>query len=49
MAQKYSTCEVAKDYDTALEKVGGEDIVFVFGSLYLASGIREKLKNFYRV
>ncbi|MBQ4119257.1 MAG: bifunctional folylpolyglutamate synthase/dihydrofolate synthase [Clostridia bacterium] len=49
MAQKYSTCEVAKDYNTALEKVRGEDIVFVFGSLYLASSIREKLKNFYKV
>lgn len=49
MAQKYSTCEIAKDYDTALEKVRGEDIVFVFGSLYLASSIREKLKNFYKV
>ena len=49
MAQKYCDCEVAKDYDTALEKVSAEEIVFVFGSLYLAGALREKLKNFYKV
>ncbi len=49
MAQKYCNCEIAKDYDTAIEKVRGEEIVFIFGSLYLASTIREKLKNFYKV
>ncbi len=49
MAQKYSSCEIAKDYTDAIEKVRGEEIVFVFGSLYLASSIREKLKNFYKV
>ncbi len=49
MAQKYTACDIAKDYITALEKIRGEDIVFVFGSLYLASSIRQKLKNFYKV
>ncbi len=49
MAQKYCSCEAAKDYTDAINKVSGEEVIFVFGSLYLASGIREKLKNFYKV
>ena len=49
MAQKYCSCETADNYTDAINKVSGEDVVFVFGSLYLASGIRQKLKNFYKV
>ncbi len=49
LAQKYCRCEAAENYSQALEKVKGEDMVFVFGSLYLASGIREKVKNFFKV
>ena len=42
--------EAAENYDIAIEKsrfLAGEGPVFVFGSLYLAGGIREKLKIFY--
>lgn len=41
-------CEtvIANNYDDAISKLG-EDNAFVFGSLYLASSIRQKLKNFY--
>ncbi len=46
LAEKYCTCVVAQNYDDALQKIKGEETVFVFGSLYLASSIREKLKNF---
>ena len=49
MAQKYCSCETAKNYTDAINKVNGEEVIFVFGSLYLASGIRENLKNFYNV
>ena len=48
ISQKYCETELAQNYDDALEKIKGHDTVFVFGSLYLASGIREKLKNFYK-
>ncbi|MBR6533165.1 MAG: bifunctional folylpolyglutamate synthase/dihydrofolate synthase [Clostridia bacterium] len=47
MASKYCPCDTAKSYTEAIEKVLNEDVVFVFGSLYLASAIRDKLKNFY--
>ena len=49
-AGRYCPCVTAENYDIAIEKsrfLAGEGPVFVFGSLYLASGIREKLKNFY--
>ena len=49
-ASKYCPCITAENYGAAIEKSrssAGGDPVFVFGSLYLASGIREKLKNFY--
>lgn len=49
-ASKYCPCVTAENYDAAIEKSrlsAGNDPVFVFGSLYLASGIREKLKKFY--
>lgn len=47
MASKYCPTDTAKTYTEAIEKVLNEDVIFVFGSLYLASAIRDKLKNFY--
>lgn len=47
-AEKYCPCVIAENYDNAIKKLSGEDTVFVFGSLYLASSIREKLKNFFK-
>ena len=49
-AGRYCPCVTAENYDIAIEKsrfLAGEGPVFVFGSLYLAGGIREKLKKFY--
>ncbi len=46
LAEKYCPCVTAQNYDDALQKIKGEETVFIFGSLYLASSIREKLKNF---
>ena len=49
-ANKYCPCTAAENYDAAIESSrlsAGDDPVFVFGSLYLAGGIREKLKIFY--
>ena len=48
MAQKYCKTEIAKNYDEIFEKIEESDVVFVFGSLYLASAMRPKLKNFYK-
>lgn len=48
-AQKYCETEIAQNYLEAIEKAKGEDVIFVFGSLYLASAMREKLKNFFKV
>ena len=45
-ASKYTECIVADSYDNAIDLLKDEAAVFVFGSLYLAAGIREKLKNF---
>lgn len=47
MAEKYCVAEIAENYTRAIEKIKDAEVVFVFGSLYLASGMREKLKNFY--
>ena len=47
LAEKYCPCVTAENYDDAINKVRSEEIIFVFGSLYLASDIREKLKNFF--
>lgn len=47
-AEKHCPCVIAENYDNAIKKLSGEDTVFVFGSLYLASSIREKLKNFFK-
>lgn len=49
LAQNYCPCITAKDYDDAINKIAQEETVFVFGSLYLASAIRDKLKNFFKV
>lgn len=46
IASNYTECQVAESYDRAIDLLKDEDAVFVFGSLYLAAGIREKLKNF---
>lgn len=46
-AKDFCECDVAKNYDDAISKLNGESTVFVFGSLYLASALREKLKKFY--
>ncbi len=48
-AQKYCETEIAQNYQEAIEKAKGEDVIFIFGSLYLASAMREKLKNFFKV
>ncbi len=45
-ASNYTSCIVAAGYDQALDILKGEEAIFVFGSLYLASEIRDKLKNF---
>lgn len=48
-AQKYcSSIVVAESYSHALSLVSRDETLFVFGSLYLASGIRELLKETYK-
>ena len=50
-AEKYCPCLTADSYRDAIEKsysLAGGEPVFVFGSLYLAGGIREQLKMFYK-
>lgn len=50
-AEKYCTAYVAEDYKEAVKKafdLAEGNPVFVFGSLYLASGIRDVLKDFYK-
>ncbi|MEE1330359.1 MAG: folylpolyglutamate synthase/dihydrofolate synthase family protein [Acutalibacteraceae bacterium] len=45
-AGEFCPCCTASDYDTAIKKAvsaAGENPIFVFGSLYLASGIRDAL------
>jgi folylpolyglutamate synthase/dihydropteroate synthase len=46
-AQKYCETETAKNYDEAIDKIKDNDVIFVFGSLYLASAVRDKLKIFF--
>lgn len=48
LAQKYCPTEIAATYDDAIQKVVEDEVIFVFGSLYLASAIRPKLKNFFK-
>lgn len=45
-ASKYCPCEKADSYKEAIQFVSNEEVIFVFGSLYLASGIREELQKF---
>lgn len=50
-AEEYCPAQTAENYDEAIRKAAltaGEDPVFVFGSLYLAGGIRQKLIEFYK-
>lgn len=47
-ANKYTQCFTANNYDQAIEMLKDEEVVFVFGSLYLASTIRDKIKNYFK-
>ena len=47
-ANKYTECVVAQSYDEAIEILKNEDVIFVFGSLYLASTIRDKIKIYFK-
>lgn len=50
-ARKYCHCVTADSYRDAIEKsysLAAGEPVFVFGSLYLAGGIRNELKMFYK-
>ena len=50
-AAEFCPCTAAESYDAAIIKaneISNGEPVFVFGSLYLAGGIREKLKEFYK-
>ena len=47
-ANKYTECVAASSYDEAIEILKNEDVIFVFGSLYLASSIREKIKKYFK-
>ncbi len=49
LASKYCHTEICDSYQQALSKLRDSDVVFVFGSLYLASTIRERLKNFFKI
>ena len=45
---KYCNCVSATDYSSALEiakDLAENNPIFIFGSLYLASDIRKKIKN----
>ncbi|MBQ3547561.1 MAG: bifunctional folylpolyglutamate synthase/dihydrofolate synthase [Clostridia bacterium] len=46
-ASKYTECVTADSYDEAIKILENEDVIFVFGSLYLASAIREKIKTYF--
>lgn len=47
-ANKYTECLTAQSYNEAIEILKNEEVIFVFGSLYLASSIREKIKNYFK-
>lgn len=50
-AALYCPVQTAESYDEAIKRaalIAGEDPVFVFGSLYLAGGIRQKLMDYYK-
>ena len=51
IASKVCPCDIAEDYETAIKKTVEKSCgnpIFVFGSLYLASGIRPFLKDFFK-
>ena len=48
LAINYCNTVTAENYDEAIKTASNDEVIFVFGSLYLASGIREKLKNFFK-
>ncbi len=43
-ANNYTECLTANSYGEAIEMLKDEEVIFIFGSLYLASSIREKIK-----
>lgn len=50
-ANEFCKCITAEDYKSAIEKaslISDGEPIFVFGSLYLASAIREELKDFFK-
>ncbi len=47
-ALKYCPCDTANSYLESIEKAKDSDVIFVYGSLYLASAMREILKNFFK-
>ena len=47
LAINYCNTVTVENYDEAIKTASNDEVIFVFGSLYLASGIREKLKNFF--
>lgn len=50
-AAEFCPCTAAESYTSAIKKadeISKGEPIFVFGSLYLAGGIREKLKDFYK-
>ena len=49
--REWCNCVTAKNYGSAIKKaveLSNEEPIFVYGSLYLASGIREKLIKYYK-
>ena len=44
----YEVFDNRQNIFSVLVCITDEDIIFVFGSLYLASTLREKIKNFFR-
>lgn len=50
-ASEFCPCTAAESYASAIKKadeISKGEPIFVFGSLYLAGGIRDKLKDFYK-
>ena len=47
-ANKYTECLTAQSYNEAIDILKDEEVIFVFGSLYLASSIRDKIKNYFK-
>ena len=50
-AGEFCNCVIAENYKDAIEKavsISGSNPIFIFGSLYLASAIREELKKYFK-